>query len=677
MDKKPGYEDLEQKIKDLEKLNKKHEEHEAELLREISELHQTNKYYDILMENTEDYFLICDKNGKPQAYNKSYKKRVESVLNTEMTPGMEPQKMATSPEALKHWTACQKRVLQGEKFKAYSDVKLDGKRLHYETIFCPVKKEGEVTGFTEITREITDRKLAEEALRDSLGFISSLLEHSPNAIIVFNTDTSVKYVNPAFEKITGYSVEEALNTKAPYPWWIDAPEYGTTEERLKLGREGGIQHSERCYRKKNGEYFWIDLNVTPIINEGEMGYSLSTWIDITDSKKSEKEKNRLEEKLQRSQKMESLGLLAGGVAHDLNNILSGIVSYPELLLLDIPAESNLRKPIETIMQSGNRAVAIVQDLLTIARGVATTKRPVNLNNIINDYLNSPEFRELEQYHPVVAYKTEIDESLLNINGSSIHLKKVLMNLVSNASEAIEGSGVVTISTTNKYLDKPLKAYDDVRTGEYAVLSVSDNGAGIPSVDLKRIFEPFYSKKVMGRSGTGLGLAVVWNVIQEQDGYINVTSGENGTTFDLYFPITRTEISDEDLSVSITNLKGNGEKILVVDDIESQLIITGRMLEKLGYQTHTVNSGEEAVEYLNENSVDLILLDMIMDPGINGRETYQRIKQIHPSQKAIIVSGFAETGDVKATLGLGAGQFIKKPLTLQALGISVKDELNKP
>ena len=645
------------------------------MLDEINRLKLTNKYYDILMQNTEDYFVICDKEGKPRAYNDSYKNRVEDLLKIKMAPGIEPHILANDAKAASYWKSLHDRVLKGEKFKADYTFDLDSKKLYYETIFCPIKNGKEVTGFTEITREITDRKITEEALRESLGFISGLLEHSPNAIIVFNTDTSVKYVNPAFEKFSGYSAEEALNTKAPYPWWVDTPEYGTTEERLKLGLKG-IQHSERRYKKKNGEDFWVDLNVTPILENGELSFSLSTWIDITERKNSENEKKRLEEKLQRSQKMESLGLLAGGVAHDLNNILSGIVSYPELLLLDISEDSALRKPIETIRESGNRAVAIVQDLITIARGAATTKQPLKMNRVINDYLSSPEFRRLEQYNPAVTYKTVLEDSLLNINGSYIHLRKVIMNLVANASEAIEKIGVVTISTANRYLDKPLKAYDDVRTGEYAVLSVSDNGTGISPEDLNRIFEPFYSKKVMGRSGTGLGLAVVWNVIQEHDGYINVTSDKNGTVFELYFPITRTEMFETDSSISIEDFKGNGEKILVVDDLENQRVITGRMLEKLGYMVHTASSGEAAVEYLKDNSVDLVILDMIMDPGINGKETYERIIKIHPSQKAVIVSGFAETDDVKATLKMGAGQFIRKPITLQTLGFSIMQELKK-
>jgi two-component system, cell cycle sensor histidine kinase and response regulator CckA len=374
--------------------------------------------------------------------------------------------------------------------------------------------------------------------------------------------------------------------------------------------------------------------------------------------------------------MESLGLLAGGVAHDLNNVLSGIVSYPELILMDLPEDSKLRKPIETMQESGQRASAIVQDLLTVARGVATTKEPLSLNDLVGDYLHSPEFNKLKQFHPTVTVKTNLDTDLFNISGSPVHIRKVVMNLVSNASEAIEGSGNVTISTMNRHIDRPLRGYDDVNIGEYVVLSVSDDGSGISSHDLERIFEPFYTKKVMGRSGTGLGLAVVWNTVQDHKGYIDVTTDENGTAFELYLPITRDEISDKALSIPIKDYKGNQETILVVDDMESQREISCKMLDALGYKTKVVSSGEEAVEYLKENTVDLILLDMIMDPGINGRETYESIIKIHPRQKAIIVSGFAATNEVKEAQKLGAGQYIKKPVTLEKIGIAVKEELEK-
>ncbi|MEE8432187.1 MAG: GAF domain-containing protein, partial [Candidatus Desulfatibia sp.] len=215
------------------------------------------------------------------------------------------------------------------------------------------------------------------------------------------------------------------------------------------------------------------------------------------SKQTEQALRESEEKLTRAKKMEALGLLAGGVAHDLNNVLSGIVSYPELLLLDLPKDSKLRKPIETIQETGHRAAAIVQDLLTVARGVAIAKEPLNLNAIVEDYLLSPEFEKLKRFHPTVTIETNLDTDLFNISGSDAHLRKVVMNLTSNAAEAIEGSGNVVISTMNRYVDRPVRGYDDINVGEYAVLSVSDGGPGISPDDLERIFEPFYTKKVMG------------------------------------------------------------------------------------------------------------------------------------------------------------------------------------
>ncbi|MBU0735351.1 MAG: response regulator, partial [Proteobacteria bacterium] len=336
----------------------------------------------------------------------------------------------------------------------------------------------------------------------------------------------------------------------------------------------------------------------------------------------------------------------------------------------------MRKPMETIKESGMRAADVVSDLLTIARGVATGKEALNLNTIVTEYLESPEYQTLEKTHSFVNLKTEIDPDLLNMSGSLIHIKKTLMNLVTNASEAIEGAGTVTISTMNRYLDQPLKGYEGVRTGEYAVLSVSDDGSGITPKDLERIFEPFYTKKVMGRSGTGLGLAVVWNTVQDHNGYIDIKSSEKGTLFELYFPVTREEIAAEKEEVPLEDYLGHGEKILVVDDEERQREIASGMLTKLGYNPEAVSSGEEAIEYMKENAVDLIVLDMVMPKGINGRETYEEIIKIRPGQKAIIASGYAKTKEVDIAQRLGAGKYIKKPYILEKIGLAIKEELEK-
>jgi two-component system cell cycle sensor histidine kinase/response regulator CckA len=195
--------------------------------------------------------------------------------------------------------------------------------------------------------------------------------------------------------------------------------------------------------------------------------------------------------------------------------------------------------------------------------------------------------------------------------------------------------------------------------------------------MERIFEPFYTKKVMGRSGTGLGMAVVWGTVKDHNGYMDMQSIEGkGTSFTLYFPVTRKKRAKDESLLSIEEYMGKGESVLVVDDVEEQREIATGMLKKLGYSVTSVSSGEEAAEYMNNNSADLIVLDMIMDPGINGRETYKRIIQFHPNQKAIIASGFSETADVKAAHELGAGRYIKKPYTLEKIGIAARDELKK-
>ena len=329
------------------------------------------------------------------------------------------------------------------------------------------------------------------------------------------------------------------------------------------------------------------------------------------------------------------------------------------------------------MKAGHRAAAIVQDLLTLARRGVSCRKVINLNKTIADFQKSPEFENLASYHPSVKINTDLEPDLLNISGSSVHLGKTLFNLVSNASEAMPKGGIVTIKTANQYLDEPIQGYDEVREGDYVVISVSDTGEGIPAADLKRIFEPFYTKKVMGRSGTGLGLAVVWGTVKDHNGYINVQSEEGkGSIFTFYFPVTREDITAEAAAISISEYMGNGESILIVDDVKGQRDLAAGMLRKLNYKVSSVSSGEEAIAYLKEHQTDLMVLDMIMDPGMDGLDTYRKVLEIHPKQKAIIVSGFSETERVHAAQALGAGAYVRKPYVIEKLGLAVRKELDR-
>ena len=522
-----------------------------------------------------------------------------------------------------------------------------------------------------LIQEIEEKKRTEEALRESEERYRSLSEVTIEGIAFHDKGVLVD-INTAFTKIFGYEVEELIGKNA-----IDIvvlPEY------RDVIYEKVATHFNKPYeimaQRKDGTIFPLEIEAREAHYKGNI-LRVASLRDISAHKKAEEEQKKLEAQLQRAQKMEALGTLAGGVAHDLNNILSGIVSYPELLLLEIPEDSPLRNPILTMQRSGEKAAAIVQDLLTLARrGVAVTE-VVNLNQTISEYLKSPEHEKLKSFHPHIKAETNLEIDLLNILGSPVHLSKTIMNLVSNAAEAMPDGGKISISTENRYIDIPIRGYDHVEEGDYVVLTVSDTGVGISSADMQRIFEPFYTKKVMARSGTGLGLAVVWGTVKDHKGYVDLQSAKGkGTTFTLYFPGSREELTKDKSLVSIQDYMGKGESVLVVDDVEEQREIASRILKKLGYSVTTVSSGEEAVDYLKDNSADLLVLDMIMDPGIDGLETYKMILEFYPNQKAIIVSGFSETKRVKEAQRLGAGAYVKKPFLLQRIGLAVRDELGK-
>jgi signal transduction histidine kinase/ActR/RegA family two-component response regulator len=394
--------------------------------------------------------------------------------------------------------------------------------------------------------------------------------------------------------------------------------------------------------------------------------------------KQEMEKKDLREQLACSQKMEALGLLAGGVAHDLNNVMFGLVSYPDYLLSKMSPDEPLHKPLSDIRESGLKASAIVEELLTLARRGVTNVKVLDLNILIHEYMDSHEFKAIHEVHPSVEIVPLLDSGLEAVKGSALHLKKCVMNLIANAVEALPDGGRVVVSTTNCFLDKPVRGYPDVVRGDYVALQVEDNGIGISPGDLPHIFEPFYTKKIMGRSGTGLGMAVVWGSVQDHQGYIDVqsTSGQ-GTVVRVFLPVSPQKLDDDTpQAVLKQQYKGRGEAILIVDDVPEQRTIAGQMLTDLGYRVHTVDSGEAAVDFVREQKVDLILLDMIMEPGMDGLDTYRCILQIHPNQKAILVSGFSETDRAKAALELGAGAYVKKPYVFETLGVAIRTEFEK-
>ena len=513
----------------------------------------------------------------------------------------------------------------------------------------------------EIAKSTRQLKASEEKY-------AKLFQEIKDVVYISSPEGKLIDMNPFGVELFGFdSKEEILQAD------IGNDLYANPQDReyfkKAIQEQGFVKDYELAVRRKDGEKFVVVMTSIEVRDEdGQLVAYLGIMRDIT-------EKKKLEMQLERAQKMEAIGMLAGGVAHDLNNILTGLTSYPELLLMQIPRDSPLRKPLVTIKLTGEKAAAMVQDLLTLSRRGVEVREVINLNEVIRDYLESPEYEKLKAYHPDAQLELHMAQDLLNLLGSPIHLLKTLMNLVSNAVEAMPHGGIVGIKTENLYVDSFLNGYDTILEGEYVVLSVADNGVGISPEDVSRIFEPFYTRKEMGRSGTGLGMSVVWATVKDHNGYIDIkTKKGKGTTVDLYFPVTRAEITKKIPPESIEKYKGN-EKILIIDDVEEQREVASGILIQMGYQVAAVSSGEEAVEYVKHHPVDLLVIDMIMEKGIDGLETYRRIIRHHPGQKAIIVSGFSKTEKVKEMQRLGAGLYVKKPYTIEQFSRAIRNELD--
>ncbi|MDY0044704.1 MAG: response regulator [Syntrophales bacterium] len=517
-----------------------------------------------------------------------------------------------------------------------------------------------------------------------------IIDFLPDATYVIDKEGKVIAWNLAMETMTGISSSEItgkgdLSYSLPFygekkPMLIDYALNPEAFAETPVNRKGNIFSKEDFAPSLNGNKGAYIFSTASVLydSEGRATGAIESIRDVSWRIEIEKEKFHLEERLHRAEKMEAMGTLAGGIAHDLNNILGVLVGYSELLLEKIPEDDSLRTYACNILKSGEKGAAIIQDLLTLARRGVSVSEIINLNSLISDYFETPEFERLKDFHSNVHFEADLDEDLLNIKGSPVHLGKTIMNLIANAAESMERGGVVKVGTRCLHLDRPVRGYDDIREGDYAVLSVSDMGTGISKENIEKIFEPFYTIKIMGRSGTGLGLTVVWGTVKDHNGYIDIVSETGkGSTFSIYLPVTREEISKLPETVTPDSYKGRGESILVVDDVYEQRELAVAMLSRLGYRVMAVESGEEAVEFLRNNNVDLIVLDMIMDPGMDGLETYRKIIEVTPNQKATIVSGFSETDRVKQAQALGAGSYVKKPYVLDKIGLAVRNDLDDP
>lgn len=518
-----------------------------------------------------------------------------------------------------------------------------------------------------------DRKLSLDALTRSEHRYRQLFEHLNDGLFLLDGQLRVVDGNGRAQEMVGVDSEPLIGRNfLDLLRETDRPSISRYLQALMVEPQPLIEAGFA-----QGEKVPLEIEVSGRSLSMGAGTLLQLMVrDITERKMAQREKARLEVQLNRSKKMEALGLLASGVAHDLNNILSAIVSYPELMLMTLERDHALVPKIRAIHEAGRRAADVVDDLLTIARSVATVKTVHSLHRLIGEYLRSPEcLQHLEKY-PQVTITTRLAAENPHVRCSAIHVRKSLMNLVNNAMEASFGQGLVCIETFNGQSGE--EASGPVGdAGATVILRVSDDGPGIAAHDLEHIFDPFYTKKTMGKSGTGLGLAIVWNTMVDHEGEVRVESDGRQTRFSMIFPAVEAlalpDLEPEDLAC----FRGQGETVLVVDDEEQLRDIASQILTSLGYRCWAVASGDEAVSFLRRQAVDVVLLDMLLGGGMNGRETYEQMIRIRPGQRAVIASGFSVSDEVNLAIQLGVSSYIKKPYTVAQLGQALGAALRFP
>lgn len=441
--------------------------------------------------------------------------------------------------------------------------------------------------------------------------------------VVLHDNGRVADANSQFFNLFGYSKAD-IEAGIRYTDLLS----GQSHRYLPSDKGSIFDRYELYCLRKNGTTFPAEVccKMVHIMNRP---WTISTFKDLTERITIEKERLDLQKRIGKIDKLQSLGMMAGAVAHDLNNILVGVVTYPETLLCQLAPSNPLHAGIKQIQESGKRAAAVVSDLLLLARGGNFATTLGNLNDIVNTHLQSIEFQVLQSRHPGVVVQTDLQGVLHNVKCSFPHIHKILLNLINNALEASGAEGSILVSTRNcLYCPPDTTAGAATEASDYVLLSITDSGPGIPESDIERIFDPFFTTKKNGKSGTGLGLSIVWNVVRQHNGWVEAKNTGHGASFQIYLPAAVNAPETSSLESILKLQPGNGEKILLVDDQESQNQILSLMLNKLGYTTHSVTSGEEGIDYLKRRNVDLVILDMKMGDGLNGRQTYEKMLQLH-------------------------------------------------
>jgi two-component system, cell cycle sensor histidine kinase and response regulator CckA len=577
--------------------------------------------------------------------------------------------IAASKEAFK--------TLQDHEYIRYEDLPLE--TLHGQPISVEFISNVYLVDHSKVIqcniRDITERKRAEEALRESEERFRTIFEESPLGIVITAPSFAFEKANPAFCRMTGYSEEELCFltfTDITHPDHIEQDR----ENVAKVGRgELPVYQTEKRYIRKDGTVMWGNLIVSAVRDEhGALRHYLSTIIDITERKNAEAEKANLQAQLLQSQKMESVGRLAGGVAHDFNNMLGVILGHAELALEKLDPGQPLHSDLRAIRNAAERSADLTRQLLAFARKQTVSPRILDINDTVSGMLKMLQRLIGEDIHLVwipgaKLWPVKIDPSQID---------QVLANLCVNARDAIAGVGKVTIETTNIAIDEVYCAdHAGFVPGEYVLLAVSDNGCGMEKEILNKLFEPFFTTKETGK-GTGLGLATVYGIVKQNNGFINVYSEPGqGTTFRIYlarYPGKSQKIQTE--GATEPAMRGQ-ETILLAEDEPEMLQLTATLLKRQGYTVLAACTPGEAIRMAGEHAgeIHLLITDVVM-PEMNGRDLAKSLLSLYPNLKRLFMSGY--TADVIAHHGvLDEGvHFIQKPFSRKDLSAKVREALDR-
>lgn len=529
------------------------------------------------------------------------------------------------------------------------------------------------------------RHLMERKLLESHEWFETTIRCLGDAVIATDAGDSIQLINPMAETLTGWARGDAIGRKLADVFCLKEPSALPAKADLQGPAGWATEYGkDSILVSRDGHPVPIDYSLAPI--KGGASEHLGIVVvfrDVSSRRQAEDHERELQQRLSRSKRMESVGILAGGVANDLNNILRPIVDYSGSIMTSLAPDSPLRADLEIINNSSRKAIGVAHDLLTLGRIGHEPLEPVNLNEVLEACWQSPEFKAFQAKAPLVVGECRLAPNLPPIMGSRQHLRDLAMNLLINALDAMPNGGRLILRSAPEELTRAHEGYEIVEPGKYVVLRVTSTGGEIAKDDLNQIFEPFYTKRKLGwQSGSGLGLALVYGVAKDHQGFLDLSSKPGqGSEFVVYFPMAGAAVVAAQLAEPVDN-QGT-ETILVVDDDEEERQSVARWLRSRGYMVLAAANGRAACEAFQGEAgsravpIDLVLLDMVMGDDWDGLDTYRNILAVQPKQKAIMISGFAITNRIKEALRLGAGQYLQKPCSLEEIGKAVRIELDKP